>query len=93
MIDPTIRFERDEAQANDVHQEKVGIYEPCISNIMQQYSLNSVEIIGLLIGARETIYKQFEDLRRRFNLCSKLRDGVALHAIKSSIRIFNSHLS
>jgi len=59
---------------------------------MQQYSLNSVEIIGLLIGARGTIYKQFENLRRRFNLSSELRDGVALHAIKSSIRILNSHL-
>ena len=41
---------------------------------------------------RNHYYKQFEELRRRFSLSTDLKDGVALHAIKSSMRILKIHL-
>jgi len=92
MIDPTIRFETCKDQGAKVQQEKDDIYGPCIPHLKLQYNLKDIEIIGVLIGSRGTIFKEFESFRKKFDFSLKLRDNIILHTIKSSIRILNSHL-
>ena len=54
-MDPTIRFEMESSQAEEVHQEKKDIYEPTVNYFKSKFSLNNIVVFGLLIGARGTI--------------------------------------
>ncbi|KAJ4425966.1 hypothetical protein ANN_27592 [Periplaneta americana] len=37
ILDPTVRFEKDEQQANNVNDEKKTIYNPCIPHFSERY--------------------------------------------------------
>ncbi|KAJ4434213.1 hypothetical protein ANN_22761 [Periplaneta americana] len=53
IIDPTVRFETDEEQPAEVDKEKKNIYNPTIPYYLQKYQLEELEVIGLLVGARD----------------------------------------
>jgi hypothetical protein len=92
IIDPTVRFENAITQSDDVDNEKKLIYEPCIPDILKKCNLKKLKVIGLLIGARGTITKFFEDFRTTFGLPVSFRDEVAIHAIRGSHRIYHHHV-
>ena len=92
ILDPTIRLEKSEEQPSDVHLEKKTIYDPCIPDIMKTCNLKKIEVIGLLIGARGTITKFFEDFRKKFSLPSSFSEEVAIAAIRGSYRIYSHHV-
>jgi len=92
IVDPTIRFEMNVKQADEVNKEKQLIYEPCIPDVMIKYKLKNVKVIGLFIGARGTITRFFEDFREVFRLPKSLSEEIALTALKTSIQILNHHL-
>jgi len=88
MIDPTIRFETCKDQGAKVQQEK----DACIPHLKLQYNLKDIEIIGVLIGSRGTIFKEFESFRNKFDFSLELRHNIILHTINSSICLLKSHL-
>ncbi|KAJ4427439.1 hypothetical protein ANN_25061 [Periplaneta americana] len=55
IIDPTVRSEAQEQQPAEVHAEKCRIYEPTVPFYSEKYHLTSIEVVGLMIGARGTI--------------------------------------
>ncbi|KAJ4429566.1 hypothetical protein ANN_21735 [Periplaneta americana] len=59
ILDPTVRFEKDDQQANNVNDEKKSIYNPCIPHFSGRYkmNINTWEVKGLLFGARGTSFK------------------------------------
>ncbi|KAJ4445957.1 hypothetical protein ANN_12643 [Periplaneta americana] len=59
ILDPTVRFEKDDQQANNVNNEKKSIYNPCIPHFSERYkmNINTWEVKGLLFGARGTSFK------------------------------------
>src|SRR5271154_2727183 len=81
VIDPTVRMENGENQPEEVNKEKQEIYNACITDLLQKYQLKHIEVIGLLIGARGTITKFFEEFRGKFRLPKSLRDEVVLTAL------------
>ncbi|KAJ4431736.1 hypothetical protein ANN_20338 [Periplaneta americana] len=54
IIGPTVRFETNEEQPAEVDKEKKNIYNPTIPYCLQKYQLEELEVIGLLVGARES---------------------------------------
>ncbi|KAJ4430863.1 hypothetical protein ANN_19454 [Periplaneta americana] len=67
IIDPTVRFETCTSQPQDVHKEKQFIYEPTIPYYQEKYQLQQTEVIGLMVGARGSIPKQFVDFCKGFS--------------------------
>ncbi|KAJ4437590.1 hypothetical protein ANN_17735 [Periplaneta americana] len=53
IIDPTVHFETDEEQPAEVDNEKKNIYNPTIPYYLKKYQLKELEVIGLLVEARE----------------------------------------
>jgi hypothetical protein len=94
ILDPTVRFENgtSEAQSLDVDKEKKEIYEPCIEFYKKKYNLDTIEVIGLYIGARGTITSQFKEFVSRFMLLCTLPDDIMLTSLRGSIQIYNHHL-
>ena len=70
ILDPTIRFERDIMQAQQVDVEKKAIYEPCIPFFSNKYGrpipTSKWSVRGILLGARGSLTKYphtiFKDL-------------------------------
>jgi len=92
-VDPTVRFETNECQPVDVDKEKKEIYEPVCDELMKKYNIKfKIEVIGLLVGARGVIFKDFHTLSKPLNLPKKLIYDIALTAVKGSVRILHSHL-
>ncbi|KAJ4434089.1 hypothetical protein ANN_16409 [Periplaneta americana] len=52
ILDPTVRFEKDDQQANNVNDEKKSIYNPCIPHFSERYkmNINTWEVKGLLLA-------------------------------------------
>ena len=92
IIDPTVRFETSKNQPDDVNNEKKQIYEPTIPYYIQEYKLESIEVIGILIGARGTIPHKFVCFCKDFHLPNSLIQSVALTSLKYSIYILRNHL-
>ncbi|KAJ4428352.1 hypothetical protein ANN_24371 [Periplaneta americana] len=92
IIDPTVRMETYENQPTEAHQEKCDIYDPTIPYYKEKYHLTSIEVIGLLIGARGTITKRFAHFCKQFGLGQTLVTEVPLSAVKGSIKILRNHL-
>jgi len=92
VIDPTIRFELSNSQTEEVDREKKSHYEPTIPDLKEKFNLESVEVIGIMIGARGTIPKFFEDFRRRFNLPKQINTSIVDSVIKDSVYILRNHL-
>lgn len=91
IIDPTIRFEFDENQSILVDEEKKRIYEPCIPDVKEKLKLKSLEVIGLLIGARGTLTKFFLDFCTKFKI-ENVIENIGIEAIKGSCKIYNNHI-
>ena len=73
-------------------EEKRKYYNDCIPDLKRAYGLEEIEIKGLLIGARGTIFKFFEDVRKSLGLPKDLSQKVAVAAIKGSMQILHNHI-
>ena len=91
IIDPTIRFESQENQPEEVDAEKRGIYEETVDFYKEKYNLEFIQVIGLLIGARGTIPKFFVDFCTTFGLTKEFIFKIAISTLKSSIFIYRNH--
>lgn len=92
IIDPTVRLEYCKSQPDDVNEEKNLIYRPTIPYYSSVYKLKNIEIIGLLVGARGTITKNFVQFTKTFNLNPALLKTVSITAVKYSIYILRNHI-
>ena len=68
IIYPTIRWEINGDQPISVHKGKCRIYEPTIQYYITKYHPTSIEVVGLMIGARGTIPDFFVKFCRRFKI-------------------------
>ena len=57
-----------------------------------KYKLTSIEVIGLMIGARGTITQTLVKFCKRFRLQSSLISDIAIAAIKGSLQILRNHI-
>ncbi|PSN57203.1 hypothetical protein C0J52_05031 [Blattella germanica] len=85
VIDSTIRTESYEDQPRDVHEEKCNIYVPTIPFYKDKFNLTSIEVIGLMVGARGTIPHLFVCFCRKFDLPSGLIMAVVIAVVKVAI--------
>jgi len=92
ILDPTIRFEINQNQPEEVNQEKKSIYEPCIPDIQAKCKLKNIEVIGLLLGARATIPKFFTDFCKRFKIEKTVIEEIGIEVLRGSSRILSNHL-
>lgn len=92
ILDPTVRFETSLEQPENVNKEKQLIYEPTAEYFKTSYNLEIIAVIGLFIGSRGTITKQFFNFCTKFQLPKKICTDIALLALKSSIQILRYHL-
>ncbi|KAJ4450405.1 hypothetical protein ANN_01829 [Periplaneta americana] len=70
VLDPTIRFERNTTQAEEVNFEKKSIYEPCLSFLSEKYKIPINQWIarGLLFGARGILPKFTGDVLKSLKI-------------------------
>ncbi|KAJ4446098.1 hypothetical protein ANN_12790 [Periplaneta americana] len=92
IIDPTVRFEAQEQQPAEVHSEKCRIYEPTVPFYLEKYHLTSIEVVGLMVGARGTIPRLFASFCKKFQLNNDFIRDVSLAAIRGSLVILKYHL-
>lgn len=92
IIDPTVRFEVSKEQALDVDREKRTIYEPCIKYFQDNYNVQQIEVIGLLIGARGSLTNHFKDFKTKFNIPKITCENIITNVIRGSHKIINNHL-
>ena len=92
VIDPTIRFETSLNQPSEVDEEKRKIYEQCEVYLKEKYCLNRLSVTGLMIGARGTITKHFDNFMKEFGIPSKFKNEIVLIVLKGSCQIVFNHL-
>ena len=92
ILDPTVRFESNIHQPNEVHAEKCKIYEPTTGYYKEKYQLNSIQVLGLMVGARGTIPRRLVKFCHDFGLSSDLLVNIAITAVKGSLAILKNHL-
>ncbi|KAJ4428044.1 hypothetical protein ANN_24058 [Periplaneta americana] len=92
IIDPTVRFEKQKSQPEDVNREKNDIYVRTVPYFMDKYGLQQIEVIGLMVGARGTVPGFFFQTWQRFGLQRKAIDDIVLAALRGSIFILRNHL-
>lgn len=92
ILDPTVRFETSQDQAEEVNEEKQSIYEPCIPDIQAKCKLKNIEVIGLLVGARGTIPKFFSEICKKFKIEKSVVEEIGIEAVRGSSRILANHL-
>ncbi|KAJ4433843.1 hypothetical protein ANN_16155 [Periplaneta americana] len=85
----TVRFEQ---QPAEVHAEKCRIYEPTVPFYLEKYHLTSIEVVGLMVGARGTIPLLFVSFCKKFQLNNDFIRDVYLTAIRGSLAILKYHL-
>jgi len=92
IVDPTIRFETNPDQPNEVNKEKQDIYQDCIPYLQKTYKIKyPIEVVGLLIGARGTISLSTQNSIKRLNLPKNIENLIAL-AVEGSAYILQNHL-
>jgi hypothetical protein len=91
IFDPTVRFEVDDQQAEEVDREKKSIYEPCVPYFKEKYALETIEVHGLLIGARGTLTSYFTDFIRKFGLLGTVKKEIIIAAVRGSVKIAHHH--
>ena len=65
--------------------------QPMYRILEQKYGIKNIEVIGLMIGARGTVPKRFQDVCKKFNLTKTFTEDVALLTIRSSVQILHNH--
>ena len=92
ILDPTVRFESAKSQPSDVNMEKKAHYEPTIGYFKSKYDIDSIEVIGLMVGARGTITDFFVRFLREFKIYSKsLINDIVLVTLKGAVQITHNH--
>ncbi|KAJ4429776.1 hypothetical protein ANN_21980 [Periplaneta americana] len=88
ILDSTIRFETHADRPHEVDSEKKQIYEPTIPFYKDKYSLSHIDVIGVMVGARDQslFFNGYCDSDVRFELTTSvpqesrsreaLRDGA-----------------
>ncbi len=79
-------------QPEDVSLEKQGIYNPCLPDLREKCNLKSLEVPGVLVGARETISSFFQSLCKDQKLPLQMLEDVATIAVMGSHQILTNHL-
>ncbi|KAJ4448116.1 hypothetical protein ANN_10128 [Periplaneta americana] len=92
IIDPTVRFERQKSQPENVNREKNDIYVRIIPYFMDKYGLQQIEVIGLMVGARGNIPGFFFQTWQRFGIQRNAIDDIVLTALRGSIFLLRNHL-
>ncbi|KAJ4428798.1 hypothetical protein ANN_25791 [Periplaneta americana] len=92
ILDPTVRFEINENQPKQVHEDKRAIYLPCCDDLSHKYNIQDWNAIGLTFGARGTIPKFILEILRKLKVPEKTLQAIASTSLKSSLNIINHHL-
>lgn len=94
VIDPTIRFERDLQQAEEVDMEKKSIYEPCIPYLANKYNVDTKNwsVIGLLFGSRGGVPKLTWTNLKILKIPQNWLHDTVIGIIKDSLKILHHHL-
>jgi hypothetical protein len=92
ILDPTVRLETSAQQPQEVDIEKKSHYVPCIPYFREKYKIDNIEVTGLLVGARGTITKFFEEFRKKFKLSKIIIEEIVISCIRNSCKILHNHL-
>lgn len=94
ILDPTVRFEKDDQQANNVNDEKKSIYNPCIPHFSERYkmNINTWEVKGLLFGARGTSFKLTKTILLSLKFSNEDINKICLMVLRDSLSILHNHL-
>lgn len=93
IIDPTVRMEGDIDQFAMVDREKrKSTNHVCIPYFQSKYNVSDIEVIGLYIGARGTISKDFVNFLKRFKIPLSVIETIVSSVLKISSIICNQHL-
>ena len=95
IIDPTIRFEKNEDIDEVVQKEKERIYRGCIQDLSrryEQFGKRDFEVIGLWWGSRGTVSKGVETFFGRFKLKKKVLPEIAESVLVASLRMLHHHI-
>uniref|UniRef100_A0A8D8WY07 Uncharacterized protein n=1 Tax=Cacopsylla melanoneura TaxID=428564 RepID=A0A8D8WY07_9HEMI len=88
-LENDLRFTKSKEDAMKANQEKKDIYEPCVTYFKQNYNVESIEVIGLLVGARGTITKHnMKEFKIKFNLPKKIFEEIVVSIL---IKRFNEN--
>ena len=93
-MDPTIRFERDTEQAQDVDLEKKTIYEPCVPFLSEKYNIPPEKwtVQGLLFGSRGSLPKFTYTILHNLGLTKYVLQEILVQILKDSVHILQYHL-
>lgn len=94
VLDPTIRFERNLSQADEVNKEKQEIYEPCLPFLSSKYSipLNQWVVRGMLFGARGSLPQSTYQLLVKLKFKVFQIQNILLQILRDSLHIIHYHL-
>ena len=92
IFDPTIRFETDINQPQEINKEKIKIYENTIPYYKTKYNLKKIEIIGLMIGARGTLPNFTNNVLSKFKVKKSTKEEIIRTTLKYSVYILRNHL-
>ena len=95
IIDPTIRFEKNEDIDEVVQKEKERIYRGCIQDLSrryEQFGKRDFEVIGLWWGSRGTVSKGVDTFFGRFKLNKNVLPEIAESVLIASLRMLHHHI-
>lgn len=94
VLDPTIRFEINTTQAEEVDKEKRSIYEPCLPYLSKHYQINLKhwKVIGLLFGCRGAVTNYTWQNLKSLGISQEVLHNITLSIIKDSLIILHHHL-
>ena len=94
ILDPTIRWEKNLEQADEVNAEKRNHYLDTIPNYKLRFpQIRSWDVIGLLFGARGTIPKFTADiLLKNLKISNSTMHEIIIGVVKDSCTILHNHL-
>lgn len=95
IIDPTVRWGRNEDMDKEVQEEKAGIYEKCYEYIAREYANfanKEFEVIGIWVGARGEIGTGIINLFDRFGLDKKQLPEISESVVTASLGIIHHHI-
>ncbi|KAJ4429690.1 hypothetical protein ANN_21891 [Periplaneta americana] len=85
ILDPTVRFENSEEQPKEVCKEKRTIYLPCCSDLGTKYNMKTWDVIGIMIGARDTIPRESLEVFRKLKVPDSTLDMISSTALNIAV--------
>ena len=94
ILDPTIRFERDIMQAQQVDVEKKAIYEPCKPFFSNKYDIHASKwtVRVILLGARGSLAKYSHTIFKDLGFYFYDIQNILIQILKDSLQILHYHL-